>query len=169
MVAANKSDLEVAADIPYDTLEATVIFDWENGFVECSASTNSNIKKIFKELLNQAKPRYGVNMPSTTIGHGKSAAAGYGFLHHQQRHNLSGLLALQEKASKDTMEQGLRRRLSLPMAPPMGSPPICTKLPDCIEEENQLSHIHSVGLKSKSKSKRRSSFAALRRDSCRVS
>ena len=63
MVVANKSDLTVHTDFHYDSLEARVIFDWENGYVECSAKENKNVTKIFKELLNQAKPRYGVSIP----------------------------------------------------------------------------------------------------------
>ena len=62
MVVANKSDLSVHTDFHYDSLEATVIFDWENGYVESSAKERRNINKIFKELLNQSKPRYGVSI-----------------------------------------------------------------------------------------------------------
>ena len=54
---ANKSDLAVDTDLPHESLEATAIFDWENGYVECSAKDRINVNKIFKELLIQTKSR----------------------------------------------------------------------------------------------------------------
>ena len=57
VVVANKSDLAVDTDLPHESLEATAIFDWENGYVECSAKDRININKIFKELLIQTKSR----------------------------------------------------------------------------------------------------------------
>lgn len=35
--------------------------DWENGFVEASAKDGTNVSKIFKELLNQAKVKYNLS------------------------------------------------------------------------------------------------------------
>ena len=60
VVVGNKSDLRSMADprIPVESLEAIVTFDWENGYVECSAKERFNINKIFKELLQQSKARY---------------------------------------------------------------------------------------------------------------
>ena len=55
VVVANKNDLEPDPDIPRQSLEATVTFDWENGYVEASAKEKFNINKIFRELLQQAK------------------------------------------------------------------------------------------------------------------
>ena len=63
VVVANKCDLpleEVDQDIPRDSLEAIVTFDWENGYVESSAKERRNINKIFKELLQQAKSRWAL-------------------------------------------------------------------------------------------------------------
>ncbi len=57
VVVGNKCDLDADPDIPRDSLEAIVTFDWENGYVESSAKDRRNINKIFKELLQQAKSR----------------------------------------------------------------------------------------------------------------
>ena len=71
VIVANKSDLSIDSDLPYESLEATAIFDWENGYVVTSAKDKDSINKIFKELLVQAKPRFGVSMASCagTTGH----------------------------------------------------------------------------------------------------
>ena len=66
MIVANKSDLTGDPDLPHESLEATAIFDWENGYVESSAKERKNINKIFKELLNQAKSRFDVSIASPT-------------------------------------------------------------------------------------------------------
>jgi len=58
VVAANKNDLGVHPDMRKEVHEATVILDWDNGYVECSAKIKSNINNIFKELLHQAKSIY---------------------------------------------------------------------------------------------------------------
>jgi len=58
VAAANKSDLGIHPDLRKEVHEATVILDWNNGYVECSAKTKSNITNIFKELLHQAKSIY---------------------------------------------------------------------------------------------------------------
>ena len=64
VIVANKSDLQVDTHLPYVSLEATATFDWENGYVECSAKERTNINKIFKVLLNQAKTRFDVSVTS---------------------------------------------------------------------------------------------------------
>ena len=57
VVVGNKSDLTASRDpqIPHESVEATVVFDWENGYVDSSAKERFNINKIFKELLQQSK------------------------------------------------------------------------------------------------------------------
>ena len=71
VIVANKSDLEVDTNLPHESLEATAIFDWENGYVECSAKERININKIFRELLNQTKSRFNlsINSPCKTPNH----------------------------------------------------------------------------------------------------
>ena len=64
VIVANKSDLEVDRSLPHESLEATAIFDWENGYVECSAKERKNINKIFRELLNQTKSRFKISISS---------------------------------------------------------------------------------------------------------
>ncbi len=66
VIVANKSDLTVHSDLPHESLEATAVFDWENGYVECSAKESININKIFRELLTQAKSRFDVSITSPT-------------------------------------------------------------------------------------------------------
>ena len=59
VVVGNKCEVEKHdGDIMKETPEATVVFDWENGYVETSAKERRNINKIFKELLVQARSRY---------------------------------------------------------------------------------------------------------------
>lgn len=59
VVVGNKCEVEKHdGDILKETPEATVVFDWENGYVESSAKERRNINKIFKELLVQARSRY---------------------------------------------------------------------------------------------------------------
>ena len=66
VVVGNKTDLP--RDILKEEAEATVLLDWENGYVECCAKDNVNINTVFKELLNQAKGRIE---SSSQIGKGK--------------------------------------------------------------------------------------------------
>ena len=172
MVVANKSDLSVHTDFHYDSLEATVIFDWENGYVESSAKERRNINKIFKELLNQSKPRYGVSIAAaSTTGNGNTA----------QHPRLQRLLSLQQKAGKKPSngcciesDQLLKRRQSLPITPQKNSAnSSCANVPDVIAEEEGGAKItglqNSQCSKTKTTPKRRSSFPALRRNSCKVS
>ena len=55
VVVGNKTDLERKTS--QEALEATVMFDWEHGYVECSAKDNVNVTAVFKELLGQARHR----------------------------------------------------------------------------------------------------------------
>ena len=171
MVVANKSDLTVHTDFHYDSLEATVIFDWEKGYVECSAKEPRNINKIFKELLNQSKPRYGVSIPATP-------SHGNGSVHHPRLHRF---LSLQQKAAKKSsnpngamVSDHLKRRQSLPITP-QGKNSVnssCANVPDVIAEEESCAKISGLQNSDCTKTgtpKRRSSFPALRRNSCKVS
>eukprot|EP00095_Tigriopus_kingsejongensis_P011444 snap_masked-scaffold222_size251774-processed-gene-1.6 protein:Tk11444 transcript:snap_masked-scaffold222_size251774-processed-gene-1.6-mRNA-1 annotation:"gtp-binding protein rhes precursor" len=179
VVVANKWDLEKEPSLSCETIEATVIFDWENGFVESSAKERRNINKIFKELLAQAKSKYDFTIPqissaslllSAHSGRGPSPAV-----------------------NKRNFEDSLRRRQSVPAVPAGFA------LPDIGEQGERLGPLatlmnkmhppsrhqdSSAGLAlpgasgypecpkveaSKPKAKRRSSLAALRRDSCKIS
>ena len=58
VIVANKVDKE--REIDQIETETTVMMDWENGYVECSAMLNKNINEIFKELLHQVRSEVGV-------------------------------------------------------------------------------------------------------------
>lgn len=157
------------SDLPYESLEATAIFDWENGYVECSAKERTNINKIFKELLNQAKNRFDVSLASPTKPSNSGMNSASAFRH------LPGIVASQQKAALGKMEDCLRRRQSLP-AVPAGMGLIPDKFPTKIVEEDEV--FRPTKLSSGSTrlpsggalgGKRRSSLAALRRDSCKIS
>lgn len=66
VVVGNKIDVE--RDTSKEAIEATVLFDWENGYVECSAKNNVNVSTVFKELLNQARARYDISNSSASKG-----------------------------------------------------------------------------------------------------
>ena len=53
VVVGNKTDLE--RQISREEAEATVLCDWENGYVECCAKDNLNVPAVFRALLVQAK------------------------------------------------------------------------------------------------------------------
>jgi GTPase SAR1 family protein len=53
VVVGNKTDL--TRQITSEEAEATVLCDWENGYVECCAKDNLNIAAIFKALLIETK------------------------------------------------------------------------------------------------------------------
>ena len=53
VVVGNKTDLE--RQMPREEAEATVLCDWENGYVECCAKDNINVPAVFRALLVQAK------------------------------------------------------------------------------------------------------------------
>lgn len=82
----NKTDLD--REVAKEEAEATVVFDWENGYAECSAKENSNIQAVFKEVLNQAKANLDLGI---TYASNSSSA-------HSTPHNM-------------------RRRQSLPQVP----------------------------------------------------
>ncbi|KAK7870932.1 hypothetical protein R5R35_012154 [Gryllus longicercus] len=62
VVVGNKRDLppEQRA-VARELTETVAIFDWECGYVECSAKDNDHIVEVFKELLVQAKVRYNLS------------------------------------------------------------------------------------------------------------
>jgi Translation initiation factor 2 (IF-2; GTPase) len=54
VVVGNKCELEFK-DVRREIAETIALYDWQCGFVECSAKENYNIVQVFKELLAQAK------------------------------------------------------------------------------------------------------------------
>ena len=64
VVVGNKTDLERKTS--QEALEATVMFDWEHGYVECSAKDNINTTAVFKELLGQARNRFEISCTPST-------------------------------------------------------------------------------------------------------
>ena len=164
MVVANKSDLPVDRNLPHESLEATAIFDWENGYVQCSAKDRININKIFKELLNQAKSRFDVSVkpinrrPSITQAIHSEVVA---------RH-LPAFAMMHQKLARSE-EYGLKRRQSLPAAPPM----IKSNVKNVNDEEDDVFVESTKKTEVKSgqgtPKQRRSSLALLRRDSCKIS
>ena len=169
VVVGNKSDLvtgdQAGKAVPMmESIEAVVTFDWENGYVESSAKERKNINKIFKELLQQAKTRYDFSAmpaaPVTSLNHGKVA-----------NNNPLGKV----------MEENLKRRQSLP-AVPAGFKPGHTAghtghNGPLTQMMNKMHLTHksvdrdqqNSGQNSPKGTKRRSSLAALRRDSCKIS
>ncbi|KAF7265958.1 ras-related protein Rap-2a isoform X2 [Rhynchophorus ferrugineus] len=61
VVVGNKIDLTGDREVDTATTESVVTVDWENGFVEASAKENTNVSKVFKELLAQAKVKYNLS------------------------------------------------------------------------------------------------------------
>lgn len=129
VVVGNKSDAKTSLDdrIPFESLEATVIFDWENGYVECSAKERFNINKIFKELLQQAKTKYDFEDPTSTPSHTTTqnqanALRGISFGNSATIRNSSssGLMSQNGKSSctKSRGNDMLKRRQSLPVVCP---------------------------------------------------
>jgi hypothetical protein len=47
--------------VPREVAKTVAVFDWECGYVECSAKQNLCIIEVFKELLVQAKVRYNLS------------------------------------------------------------------------------------------------------------
>ena len=64
VVVGNKTDLE--RQIPREEAEATVLCDWENGYVEGCAKDNLNVTAVFRALLVQAKSPL-LLMPSVQV------------------------------------------------------------------------------------------------------
>ncbi|XP_076314751.1 ras-related protein O-Krev-like isoform X2 [Tachypleus tridentatus] len=54
VVVGNKCDLAENRVIGKELAESVVTMDWENGFIEASAKTTTNVFEIFNELLAQA-------------------------------------------------------------------------------------------------------------------
>ena len=69
VVVGNKTDLE--RQIPREEAEATVLCDWENGYVECCAKDNLNVPAVFRALLVQAKFSFHPS-PSSVINRRQS-------------------------------------------------------------------------------------------------
>ncbi|CAH0548008.1 unnamed protein product [Brassicogethes aeneus] len=61
VLVGNKIDLTGTREVDTATTESVVTVDWENGFVEASAKENTNVSKVFKELLAQAKVKYNLS------------------------------------------------------------------------------------------------------------
>lgn len=62
VVVCNKMDLSPdQRQVTKEVVESIVKLDWQCGFVECSAKDNSNIIRVFKELLVQANIRYNLS------------------------------------------------------------------------------------------------------------
>ncbi|CAG2173893.1 unnamed protein product [Oppiella nova] len=60
-VVGNKNDLlDDRRVIRKEVAESVICLDWENGYVECSAKSNTNVVKIFQELMIQTKVPYDV-------------------------------------------------------------------------------------------------------------
>ena len=131
VVAGNKSDLtlnSVDKRIPLESLEATVVFDWENGYVECSAKERLNINKIFKELLQQAKTKYNFDAPpsiasGTTNNHNQSHFfRSNTYANPMTPGNSTGLGVVHQNfkgtCPKSPCDEFLKRRQSLPVVCP---------------------------------------------------
>ena len=50
IVLANKTDLKWS--LPADELEATVLLDWECGYVECSAKDRDSMDMVVMQIMN---------------------------------------------------------------------------------------------------------------------
>lgn len=63
VVVGNKVDLAESGrrGISREIAETIALFDWECGYVECSAKQNVHIIDVFKELLVQAKVSYNLS------------------------------------------------------------------------------------------------------------
>ena len=110
VVVGNKCEVEKHdGDIMKETPEATVVFDWENGYVESSAKERRNINKIFKELLVQARSRYD-------FGGGGGTQSADSKLAPKQSSAGSIAAAGGSTAAKQSSE-AMRRRQSLPAVP----------------------------------------------------
>lgn len=53
--------------LPTEITEAIARYDWEHGYVECSAKENKNIVQVFKELLTQSKVNTEVQSRMTGV------------------------------------------------------------------------------------------------------
>ena len=107
VVVGNKCEVEKHdGDILKETPEATVVFDWENGYVETSAKERRNINKIFKELLVQARSRYdfgGAQAADSKLAPKPSS--------------VTSASAIGSPAHAKQSSEAMRRRQSLPAVP----------------------------------------------------
>ena len=113
VVVGNKCEVEKHdGDILKETPEATVVFDWENGYVESSAKERRNINKIFKELLVQARSRYD-------FGGGGGGGGGQPADDSKQSPDgTNAAVACGSPASRHGQgSEAMRRRQSLPAVP----------------------------------------------------
>ncbi|XP_049762872.1 GTP-binding protein Rhes-like [Schistocerca cancellata] len=91
VVVGNKDDLpDAERQVAREVAETTALFEWECGYVECSAKENTHIIDVFKALLAQAKVRYNLspavrrrrqslpNYPTAGGHHGHAQAQGHG-------------------------------------------------------------------------------------------
>ncbi|XP_050532059.1 GTP-binding protein Di-Ras1-like isoform X2 [Daktulosphaira vitifoliae] len=85
VIVANKCELSERF-LPIEITEAIAKYDWECGYVECSAKDNRNIVGVFKELLSQAKVQYNLSpavkrrrmsLPNYVENHSGSAKGRY--------------------------------------------------------------------------------------------
>ncbi|CAI6361481.1 unnamed protein product [Macrosiphum euphorbiae] len=60
VIVGNKCEL-TGRFLPVEITEAISKYDWECGYMECSAKENRNIVQVFKELLTQAKVQYNLS------------------------------------------------------------------------------------------------------------
>ena len=61
VVVGNQTDLP--REVNRGEAEAMVMFDWENGYMECCAKHKVGIAEVFQELLNQAKSKFDFRTP----------------------------------------------------------------------------------------------------------
>ena len=61
VVVGNQTDLP--REVQRGEAEAMVMFEWENGYIECSAKENTGIIEVFQEILHQAKSGFDFRMP----------------------------------------------------------------------------------------------------------
>ena len=122
VVVGNKTDL--ARQIPREEAEATVLCDWENGYVECCAKDNLNIPAIFRALLVKAKSPL-LLLPSTkaaapTLRRRQSMPQIPAFLHPSSSSSTSSTSPPSSfSASTSTSPMsGKRRRSLMPQARP---------------------------------------------------
>lgn len=66
VVVGNKCELPNRF-LPTEITEAIARYDWEHGYVECSAKENKNIVQVFKELLTQSKVNTEVHSRMTGV------------------------------------------------------------------------------------------------------
>ena len=115
VVVGNKTDL--ARQIPREEAEATVLCDWENGYVECCAKDNLNIPAIFRALLVQAKSPLlllpSIKAAAPTLRRRQSMPQIPAFLHPSSSSTSSSSPLSSFSASTSTSPMSKKRRRSL--------------------------------------------------------